>query len=469
MKKIYALVIALIILTGSAFSVIGYSVNRERDRVKITENILYGNKEEASGLKIVNRNHLNFRLFWETEYKIGKENSYKTNFNYTPKQIVLSGGAEREGVTCYNNIDSGFYHDTPIEKQTGIGKAFKELYDSVGPDETKYKTVYLSDYYDYYPIGVSFDLPHAYWEEPYFTTKDSPNSTKYVAKKFAEFFKIPVKEDDKVTIDISKDSDGESFSRGIDFTQSFDFYTTSAVAEKRNRCFFSICNFRNVGGSSEKDYIDTSLIPGGYGIYAFYYTGGDSGERTGIMADTLQTVYKLDKETSVFDLGISYDKTKLLMYTHEEDVSYLSVIDVDTMKLLQKIKIGDSSVHSIHEYDDFIVAESEFEITVISSENQKYKTEYTVAKAYVTNDKFQDLWFTDCMDYKNGKLVAVGNYVNEDDGFGYEKCGFFVSVYNENGLSYYAEYENSLDTNIKGDYDKQCRPAFNKPNTVEWE
>ena len=243
----------------------------------------------------------------------------------------------------------------------------------------------------------------------------------------------------------------------------------STVAKNRNRCFFSINNFSQTSDTNEKDYVDTSLIPGGYGIYAFYYNRGDSGDSTGIMADTLQNVYSLEKETSVFHLSTSYNKTELLIYTNEGGKAYLTVLDIDTLEQKQKLQIAEEGLYSVHEYDNFIVAESEKNITVLTSDKDGYTVEYTVPKANVIYEKCQDFWNVGDMDFKDGKLATVGKIIDVDDGFGFEKCGFFVSVYNKDGLCFYAEYSNALDVNTNGDHNKSCRPADIEANTIKWE
>ncbi len=65
MKKVYALITALVFLSCSVISVVAATINSERDQVVITENILYGDRSAADGLEIKTKNHLGYRLYWE--------------------------------------------------------------------------------------------------------------------------------------------------------------------------------------------------------------------------------------------------------------------------------------------------------------------------------------------------------------------------------------------------------------------
>ena len=63
MKKVYALITALVLLSCSVISVVAATINLERDQVVITENVLYGDRTAAEGLDIKTKNHLNYRLY----------------------------------------------------------------------------------------------------------------------------------------------------------------------------------------------------------------------------------------------------------------------------------------------------------------------------------------------------------------------------------------------------------------------
>lgn len=468
MKNIYSLTIILVLCALLIICTVSFSVNAEREQIRITENILFGEKEIAKGLKITTKNHLDYHLFWETEYQINNTPITKTEFSYYHRQhIDIDKNRRFEGVSFDNGIGYGFDENIPDYKLTGIQKAYKELFDATARGEEKSQTYYLKDYYDYYPLGVSFDLPYTAWTgyEDTDNLANKPNDALYVTEKFREFFKIPVSENDYVQISVTKGEDGRLFYESLDNENSYTPYTIGTVSRKKNRCFFTINNY-----ISENLYVDTSLINGGYGIYSFYYAGGDSAERTGILADTLKNIYPLPNNTLVRHINLNNDETKLLLFTIEDKKSYLHIIDIENMQSVQKILIGNEYINTIYQYDDFLVADLENTVSIISNNNDFYSLEYNVLKASFTDEQFMDFWNADYMDFKDGKLAVVGNSISSDSAYGYEACDFFVSIYNKNGLIYYGIYDTSLDINWhNSDYKANCHPHDIDPNKIEWD
>ena len=474
MKKVYVIITALVLLSCSVISVVAATINSERDQVVITENVLYGDRYVAEGLNIKTKNHLNYRLYWETDYAISNNSKANTKFNLYPRQKHENNSDNRkhEGIYLDNGIEYGFYDDLPASEQKGIQKAYKELFDSAEIGVEKTKKVYLKDYYDYYPVGVGFDLPYTNWTGyDGENLKGEPYDALYVTEKFREYFKIPVLDSDYVTISLQKGEDGRSYSTGTDEMGCFTLNTIGTVARKWSRCFFTINNYKYLdykNGLDEIEYIDTSLISGGYGIYSFYYCGGDSASRTGILADKIETVFPLDSKTIVSHITMSEDEKQLLLFTVEDKSFYLTVININTMKATQKILIKENQGSgSAYQYDDFIVADTENDITVISVKDGVYTLDFSVEKASFINEKFQDIWNADCMDYKNGKLAVIGNCFDEEKG--YELCNFFVSVYDKSGLLYYGNYNTSLDIGRANDsFNSDCHPTDINPNTIKW-
>ncbi len=440
MKKIYALMLLLLILSATAFGGISATVNAQRDQVQITEKVLYGDRSAADGLTVVNKNHYDDRLFWETAYTIGAAPVSETAYSFFATQKRESSPNTDIGVGLSTGINYGFDESLPASEQTGLSKAFKELFDATAAGEKKSKTVFLKNYYDYYPIAVSFG---------------SNAVSENIREKFQEYFKIPVLASDKIKIHIQKNDKGSIEEYDSESDGLFELFSVSVVAPKRVRHFFTINNCKK---SETSEYVDTGLIPGGYGIYSF------SGPE-----DSLEMVYPLNRKVLVRELLINADETKLLLFTYEDGASYLTVIDIDTMQADRKIWIDNRFLNTVYQYEDFIVTDTDETLSVISCKDNTYTRMYTVHSANIINTEFRSLWDADHMDYQNGKLAVVGNTYTEN--FGYEACDFFVSVYDESGLIYYAVYDNGLDINqiIRSShwvfspysYESNCHPDGN--------
>lgn len=79
---------------------------------------------------------------------------------------------------------------------------------------------------------------------------------------------------------------------------------------------------------------------------------------------------------------MSKDEKQLLLFTVEDKSFYLTVIDIKTMKAAQKILIKeDHGSGSVHEYDDFIVTDTENDITVITVKDSVYTVDFSVKKS----------------------------------------------------------------------------------------
>lgn len=467
MKKIIALVIALTVLSFGSLCMIGSIVNSQKDNVTITENVIFGDRSYAEGLKIFTRAKYDGRLFWNTSYTIGGSASTEYEFHYN--KYYEYGEMSYAGLDLGFDFAYGVNSTASLEDLTGIERAYRELADATKPGAESTKHIYLQDYYDYYPIAVSVYLPGILWQGNDYERLAYENAVneKAVWDKFREFFKIPLPDDlPGIDISVGKDSRGNVVSVGSG-GESSPFYSHSTYTD--TMCFFSIMN-KYTNENSESKYYDTSLIPGGYGIYAFDYenvrdtsnTYGSTtvfkeGYETGIKEETLRLVYPIEQDVEVMYLSVSEDGSKLLIFTEENGSTYLNVVDTETFAELQRFKVANSEVSAYYEYDNFIVLEEyqdDVDISVIEiCEDGTYRLVFSVPRSESSkNYSIEDMAF-------NGReLAIITKMYNENQLF--ELCGFLVSVYNSSGLVYYGEYESSLSLNQSYiDYSARCLPV----------
>ena len=106
MKKSFVLFLAILVF--GAF-IIGFgqsSILAEKANVKITENILYGEKSVVEGVTLELQNHYENQIFWDTTYMMGEEP--KTNTEYTFHQAKQSNVSRRWYGNIYFNDDICF-------------------------------------------------------------------------------------------------------------------------------------------------------------------------------------------------------------------------------------------------------------------------------------------------------------------------------------------------------------------------
>ncbi len=466
MKKVIALILALCFLSIGMVGFAAIRVNANKDTVTIREYARYGNSALAHGLSIQTLAHYDDHLYWDIRYDLEKEPTIKTEFDFSLREQHETAPHRYEGISLNTSYFIEWDTSAPMDQLTGLTKAYRELYEATPEGQEAVRTVLVKDYLDYYPIKIWIDLPNTVW------TGDAQNGrmegTKagdeaYEYANFQNFFRIPVDPTETIKITVDRDK-SNGISTQADTTayslRSHSTYTDSGV------CYFSIYN-RSKNGT----VMDTSQIPGGYGLYAFRFGRGDGVYDSGVYADPLQMVYALDENVSVKHLTTNTDQTKLLMFTweHETESLYLTVINLATMTAEQKIHLYDYDFFHIWEYENFMVLGSSDRIALITAdENGKYALRLTAPTPDSIDTGFHYLMSSANMDFDGERLVIIDRLHEELYG-GLELCSFYLAVYDEDGLAYYGEYENSLSLRPRYNmYAFNCLPSGANPFRAAW-
>lgn len=477
MKKALVLMILLIVLSVSGMVLVFTVTNNVRDQVEITAISKFGDASAAEGLEVLARTHYNRHLFWNTTYRTDTA-AVQTGFLFSQTQIDENAPKEYSGVYMETGTQYGF--DLRQEgKQSGIAAAYKELFDRTPAGTEATATLKLKDYYDFYPMGVTLDMPGNTlgWSEDYVAdAAPEPGAEEYIIRAFEDFFRIPVIEDETIDISVTKNADGSTGGYGSGSTDSDAFYIRSLNALTDDVCYFTFNSHTGNG-----DVVDTSLIPGGYGIYCLPYS--ESGvvkngvNISGILIDELSMVYSLNPEDTVFGLYTNPDKTKLLLLTKENNVCVLTVIDIEAMAPLQRLELeslgkGDN-VWNTYYYDDFFALWlPENQLAVIDvNQNGEYEHRFTVELTDEAN-KLYYLNINAVMDWDGERLVVsdfLSNTYDRENINNSKYCSFYLAVYDETGLLYYGEYLSSLDAGGRlNDRNDLCQHIYYSPLSVRW-
>lgn len=526
MKKSFVLFLLLVVL---AVSLIGFgqsSILAEKDNVKITEHILYGDKSVVEGVTLNLHNHYENQIFWDTTYVIGEQPV--TDTEYTFYQSKQNYRLHAWNGSFYLNDDMhaiGWAEET-LHAPEGLEVAVQELYDSTGASEVKEKTVFLKDYIDYYTFSVSFQTPHVPYAhgsgEPYLNYElsksdllselqyadehEGKNYSYFVELReslgkqlgwietFQEFFKIPVLENEVYMLSMEKDENenvigwgmssvnGGMGSGEIDIPEltdrenydSFQFNTSYFVGDGDVYMTFRTRSYNDV-------VVDTSQIPGGYGIYHFPYDL----EKEEIYPEQLQMVYALDPNLDVQDLTRDARGENLLLFTMEDAEMYMSVIEIETMTLVDKFNLSETreDAWGLDYYvleEDYMVILTYGDIIVFSiDEKGNYTKELEVSREpleafYSENNEFYSeyLEYGTFYDWNGKQLVFANNMYNVN---GYMGTNFYVGAIDKNGLQYFATYDTSLQSSVSKDengYENynypHCRPVDYEPILISW-
>lgn len=513
MKKSFVLLLALVILVSGTAYYAQREIVKENDQVHFTEKVLYGNKAVVEGVSVEMKNEYSSNLFWNSTYVIGAEPKEETDYRFYPwdyyKDVYSYSGSMDFVVDCTDTVGLGYDYQGD-ENYYGLHAAMKELYDQTEPGTENSITVYLKDYVDYYTFGLSLDLPEnsehktadyyrysylwkyevqeeiAQLEKQGANKKEIEQMKEYLKdlETFQEFFKIPVLDKEVYTLAMSKDSEGniigiaDSHMHGGSGSGEIEIPEVPNVAGADSFSFrmFSAfddgdCYFTFDPHTYNEQVVDVSQIPGGYGIYHFTYD-----EKEGsIDLDHMKMIYPLDINTQWESMQLDASGENLLLFTWDKEKHYLSIIDRETMTLVDKFELGDSETYISHwSYEDYLVVRGENLMVFPIDENGRYFQAFSVNTESIyekiESNTLNDTILRSGSQYDwNGEALLVAadiQYYDEDTGRVEQTCDFYVAAIDETGLIYYAEYDSTLIDGENG----YCRPDddYESPVSVRW-
>ena len=454
MKKALAMFLVLAVLFTSGAVWTFADAYKEQDNVIFTENTAYGDIKYADGIDVTRRTFLG-KAEWLSTCSINDgEVTSEADFNYHNFGIDYGDGPDYDSIwlsTVGYPDFSGFVRND--KELTAERKKLQDDFDEQTKDSLDNPvtvTFKLRDYYEYYPIGLSIWLPektNIYGEADYEFDLD-------IINQFREFFKIPVPDSEVTTVTAAVSyGGGGKISTVVEKTNNFAFSTKYAICD--SAAYFTFDNkFPNT-----EEKIDTSLIPGGYGIYRLPYDKSTDEDlindtvHTKVHADRLEMVYALDEDNYVLDMMPSFDKTQIYLLTKEEGKYYFTVIDEKTMKDYQKfeleVRADDDSLSFHSAYDGYMV------ITCYDNESGSNILLYEVNEGY--HEKKADIYttytiFDSKLCWDGERLAAVKKYdvVRENtELWGHYElqytCGFTLTVFDSEKVLYCGKYKSSLD------------------------
>lgn len=378
MKKLLSLLLVLVVLGGAGIVLTARDVNSQRQKVTVEEQTLAGDKAAAEGAVVHTAAQWEYKLHWDITHTLGQQP--------TARLEVQPDGKEpwrywRDGFDL--EVDYGNWGSLPILKNpAGMLRATQELLPQADKKgEAVEATVNLQDYCDFYPILANIDLPGTLCESEGMVNLELgeiiSRDKQKVLETFRDFFRIPIEEEVLASLKVFPQDtiDGEPYYRAevnlleqdttsvTELPGDKESYDVEVPAARRGSqvslmaasdytqdwCVFAINN-RTASGK----LLDTSHIPGGYGLYGFSFervTHRDEREnvsveitrdtKTGVKADTLRMVYPLPETTQVLQLHIDERHQQLWVLTADEGVCRLSIVDLNTMQTLQEFSLDD--------------------------------------------------------------------------------------------------------------------------------
>ena len=480
MRKATITMLLLLCLSIGGVCVAAAGVHAPHDQVMFTEQTFYGDKQAAEDLEVVVRSTYNEQLFWDTSYSAGTSADTQTQFVFSATPEPPPVELNFLGLYMQKDVFSGdFFSDA--EPKVGLAQAYQDLFDATAPGEERRAVIRLKEYMEYYPLDITLETPTGvarfYGMEETEEDEIYPNSSLDTMRQMAEYFKIPVLEDEFYEIGVEKAADGNLWgtSGGSADGDSFDFQVTTLFTD--DACYFTF-PIR----SWEGKIMDTSLLPDGYGIFRIEYQPNRLDESGQEICDfdieSLDMVYAIDPSVYLEEMFFSEDETQIYLMTQKDGVLQLTVIDVESMTTVQELDIIDfeeerGGIHKIHQKENYWVlwlTGGKLAVLDRTAEGQ-FVPRFCVPYDDPDIEEYSMSMYSE-VDWNGERLAVVDMFDIEcfDEENQYYRscrsCGFWLLVYDETGDMLYA---GRYDSSLTPAYQKRsCYPVSEKMFEPQW-
>ena len=470
MRKYPLLLLALILAFTVPAVLAVAALDAPKDQIAFTEQVLCGDPSAASGLTVRLDTQYRYYLRWRSDITFSPT-CYTAQTAYTFENGRYWDNDASEPCDLY--ITDGISSSLDFEDENPLSAAMQALKDKVQPGTAASSILRVADYYETYPLEINIVLPNLFYGTQvaylYGPEQDAID-------RLNAFFQIPVLPDQYLQIEVEKSVDGGQ-SVGISSAEqgdSFNFYTQSIATAD---AFYFFFDNKTVNGQ----YIDTSRIPGGYGLYCLPYGQVDTekpykGQPDGwqgydVFADCLTCLYPVSPDTTLTHLAASADGTRLFLHTVEDGVYNILVLDAKTGALLQRCPLlpfdAESAWADRVDGQDFQLVrfDDQFFLYALQPDGTLRQALHVMLSEQERSETFFPWYSTQnrAFAWQDGRLAVVCSERHSSAVKPYSSsldCGFTVAIYAEDALQYYGLYPSSLDAaNATGD----LSPAYNTP------
>ncbi|MBE6931377.1 MAG: hypothetical protein E7463_13980 [Ruminococcaceae bacterium] len=515
MKRSVIILLVLLILGGTALGYLHTGINAVREDVVFTEKQLLGDRTAAEGLRIDTGANYHDQLHWDSATRFTADShTTDTDYHFTYTREYSLRQYELSGLILNNFTDYHLNMDADIEDLSGITLAYRELFDATAPGTESEAVINLADYYDYFPMEISLDLTEFGFSGRSFENDyilDDPDIYNVTGDQqyfnqlellltLHEYFRIPVPKNHVMTINIERSVDGHHTSWGSSWgtggssyssistvtqaaatevptaplaspvidEEEYDFYDMySWCITTDDAMYFSFYNRTRNGHT-----VDTSLIPGGYGIYRLPYGKVENDQL--VFCDQLSTVFSLPADANITDMAEGRDNTILLTNLNDDGTYTMTVIDIATMEVIDVLDLPYvDEIYDIRYFDDFIFCRTRNDYFLLIEQSEDRTVELRIYAESMPEELeaiYRGYYYNYCSMDWDGERLAMAYWLTVPETYR-ESCGFYLAVYDASGLIYYGEYANSLTPwyDPVGYTAEYCSADGSRGITVEWE
>lgn len=434
----------VIALAGLAITY--FYVNGQQDQVDIRETVLKGDPAAAEGitLKFKTCDVGTGQLLWDTDYKISGGSRAKTKFQRVTNGRYCEDWNKNEA-SFYEVFPSSYHSDeeNSVEKfpSPAIENLIKDIASRTKNGETLTETYQMKDYFDYYPLELQVDM-----------TEEKPCVGVYTSD--STYFKIPAPDDYPLDVSVTKDQQGnitsyDILSDGNSLTVNTKCLCTSAGCYLALDTPYYTTDYVTEESGDENTTIKIPLSKRMRAIHYLPFIVKEKDYRKWYEVDwkNARPVYMIPAGVEVSDIQSSPDGKDLLLFTEEQGQTYFSVIDMKSMKLLQKICLVHDKKTSYmvmkNRGDDILVFLENGQFYLFTQKGNRYRMELS--------DNFHQVAAMKnvalvppllSFDYDGAQLAFAAADIRDIYDINNGSC--YLLVFSKKGLQYAGYYRNSL-------------------------
>ena len=478
--KLRRIAAALVIVSLGAASIAFGSMYAKMQDCRITEKTIVGDAAAAAGLSASFGMGLQNQLYWRNVFTYGgaddgadvqetafsRKNPFPADKKGPVPYVRLTGY-----MTSGNALDDiltdpaeGYLIRQELLAQVrqefftaGAAERVQEIKRALPADGETTQNLKLKDIFRYYPIEgdlTGTSIWAASLDNAVYASEDSVK----LGQDLNHFLRIPIPETESSGFEVIKYPEGSlnfNYYQGKEnCSQQEDHFDFHSIACSTPDAVYFTFNTHTDDG----DVVDTSLIPGGYGIYRLPYDR----EKEIFLSEKLEMVYALDPKKQYTDIYASPDGAKLFLVSQaarlaavgvKEVQATAEIIDVRTMQCDRREEIVCSADTALgYDAGDYLIFRGRSELCLYTYQDGSYKKELMLADVDFRKPALQNLFYDNrCRTAYDGKRLSIlgeADFDIEDDDntmWLWETAGTVeVAVLDASGLAYYGTLRSNM-------------------------
>lgn len=478
--KLRRIAAALVIVSLGAASFTFAAVRGQMADCRITEKTIVGDAAAAAGLSASFGMGLQNQLYWRNVYTYGgaddgadvqetafsRKNPFPADKKGPVPYVRLTGY-----MTSGNALDDILTDPAegyPIRQEllaqvrqefftAGAAERVQEIKRALPADGETTQDLKLKDIFRYYPIEGDL-TGTSIWAASLDNAVYASENPAKLWQDINRFLRIPIPETESSGFSVGKYPDGSlnfNYYQGKEnCSQQEDHFDFHNIACSTSDAVYFTFNTHTDDG----DVVDTSLIPGGYGIYRLPYDR----EKEIFLSEKLEMVYALDPEKQYTDIYASSDGAKLFLVSQaarlaavgvKEVQATAEIIDVRTMQCDRREEIVCSEDAALgYDAGDYLIFRGLRELCLYTYQNGSYKKELMLADVDFRKPALQNLFYDNrCRTAYDGKRLSILGEaeldIEDDDNtmWLWGTAGTVeVAVLDASGLAYYGTLRSNM-------------------------